>query len=336
MRALAIKLALVPIALVAAYLAIAIALIKLQTPLENPGAEISSNLEFGLLENVDTFSVPRLVAFEGRDHTALAYRRYRSRLETQRKIYLLHDAGWHSTALHDLAQGLAFIGAGEIIVPDMRGHGTSPKRQGDIEYAGQLEDDLEDLIAATSRPGDKIIIGGYGFGGGLALRYGATRLPENIQGYFLLSPFLGLDNPINREDADPWVTAYSLRIAGLKLLNMVGLHFMDGETAVQLAFPLEFIRSKFGFTATENLSWRTFKSLDPSEIAEDAMKAIEAPILVAVAENDELYDIAAYREEFSAFSDAFEYTIVEGTNHISMVYSPKTLSIVQNWLSKLR
>ena len=38
-------------------------------------------------------------------------------------------------------------GIAHIITPDLRGHGFSPERRGDIDYIGQLEDDLADLIS---------------------------------------------------------------------------------------------------------------------------------------------------------------------------------------------
>jgi alpha-beta hydrolase superfamily lysophospholipase len=59
----------------------------------------------------------------------------------------------------------------EVLVPDLRGHGPNPVRRGDIDYIGQLEDDLADLIAAHNITGRPVYMVGHSSGGGLVVRF---------------------------------------------------------------------------------------------------------------------------------------------------------------------
>lgn len=55
-----------------------------------------------------------------------------------------------------------------VITPDLRGHGRNLKDQPDINYIGQLEEDIEDIIryAKDSLNARKIILAGHSSGGG--------------------------------------------------------------------------------------------------------------------------------------------------------------------------
>lgn len=59
----------------------------------------------------------------------------------------------------------------EVFAIDLRGHGKSDGKDGDVDYINQYADDLADIVSAIrkQKPKGKIIIAGHSMGGGVAL-----------------------------------------------------------------------------------------------------------------------------------------------------------------------
>ena len=98
---------------------------------------------------VDYKSIPQLKPFAARDGKQLAYRYYPA--QSDKVIILLHGSGWHSQYFLPLAKFISSEGLAQVYTPDLRGHGPTPERRGDVDYIGQLEDDLADFIAMIRR-----------------------------------------------------------------------------------------------------------------------------------------------------------------------------------------
>jgi hypothetical protein len=97
---------------------------------------------------IDRSTMPGLEHFQARDGTTLVYRHYSARASSGGRIAILvHGSSGSSTSVHALADALAEHGV-ETYAVDIRGHGASGTR-GDIAYLGQLEDDLQDLVAVV-------------------------------------------------------------------------------------------------------------------------------------------------------------------------------------------
>ncbi len=79
-----------------------------------------------------------------------------------------------------------------VVAPDIRGHGGSGTR-GDIGYLGQLDDDLEDLVAELRQqvPDAHFELAGFSAGGGFALRVASGKLATTFERLVLLAPYLG-------------------------------------------------------------------------------------------------------------------------------------------------
>ena len=133
--------------------AIALAVL-LSRPLKPP-PPLASILDGALRIEVD--GLPELSRFQARDGTWLAYRRYSSAAgASDRTILLAHGSAGGSAQMNAIARGLANSGL-EAVAVDFRGHGASGTR-GDVAYAGQLDDDLVDLIdeLRTSQPASEV------------------------------------------------------------------------------------------------------------------------------------------------------------------------------------
>ena len=329
------KLILAVVAVLVLCLAGVLGLTSSQSPKRHFDSSEISRMPFELLTEGNFAGMPRVTNFTARDGTLLPYRLYKSSTPSNRKVYLLHDVGWHGMILNDLATSLAYAGAADIIVPDLRGHGTSPAIRGSAAYTGQLEDDLADLIKQTSNPGDRIIIGGYSFGGGLAIRFAAGPNGKMAQNYFLLAPFLGFSSEVNAIDADPWLQPLSRKIMGIKALNALGLDLLGSNIVLQLSYPKEFLNHPLSYTVTKELDWHLLSSLDPSPVLEDGLENMKSGLLVVAAGRDELFTASQYKPVISEYAKNAEFQIVDNANHINLLNSPKTLTIIQKWLSNL-
>jgi non-heme chloroperoxidase len=91
----------------------------------------------------DLTDLPALSHYAARDGTQLAYRYYPGGGE--QVAVLVHGTGTESSVMNALAKRLHGDGA-IVYAPDLRGHSSSGRR-GDIDYIGQLDDDLADFIA---------------------------------------------------------------------------------------------------------------------------------------------------------------------------------------------
>src|SRR5690349_22073579 len=61
----------------------------------------------------------------------------------------------------------------EVLAIDLRGHGASGGAPGDVDYIGQYEDDLGDVVRALRRDRADlhVVLAGHSMGGGIVLRY---------------------------------------------------------------------------------------------------------------------------------------------------------------------
>ena len=92
---------------------------------------------------IDLTELPPLSRYTARDGTQLAYRAYPG--DGKQVAVLIHGSGTESSVMNALAKTLHAAGA-TVYAPDLRGHGSSGRR-GDIDYIGQLDDDLVDFVA---------------------------------------------------------------------------------------------------------------------------------------------------------------------------------------------
>ncbi|MBT7716490.1 MAG: alpha/beta hydrolase, partial [Deltaproteobacteria bacterium] len=144
---------------------------------------------------LDYTNVPQLKTFTARDGKPLAYRHYPA--QSDRVLILLHGSGWHSRYFLPLAESISAEDLAQVYTPDLRGHGSTPERRGDVDYIGQLEDDLADLIAIIRKdnPNAMLIVGGHSSGGGLAVRFAGSQYGKQADAYVLLSPYLKYNAP---------------------------------------------------------------------------------------------------------------------------------------------
>ncbi|MGL6210628.1 MAG: alpha/beta hydrolase, partial [Paracoccaceae bacterium] len=146
-------------------------------------------------------------------------------------VVMVHGSGWHGMQFEGLAAGLADVA--DVLAPDLRGHGVAPVRRGDVDYIGQFEDDLADLIAARAGPEQKVILLGHSSGGGLVVRFAGGAHRQMIDAAVLLAPFLNHSAPTTRENSGGWATVNLRRIIGLSVLNTVYITALNDSPVIR-------------------------------------------------------------------------------------------------------
>ena len=91
-----------------------------------------------------TGPVPAIDRYPARDGEQLAFQFYDSTGEVI--LVFVHGSSYHGAAYHTLARELSDAGVAKVYLPNVRGHHLSGQRRGDVDYIGQLEDDLADLV----------------------------------------------------------------------------------------------------------------------------------------------------------------------------------------------
>jgi len=308
---------------IAIYFGISIVLIFFGNPKERNASK--KTLTFKELR-FDYSGLPEIEQFQARDGEKLSYRHYTS--QSDLVVILLHGSGWHSHYFLPLARFMSSNGLARVYTPDLRGHGRTPVRRGDIDYIDQLEDDLADFIAMIQQtyPNARLIVGGHSSGGGLAIRFAGSQYGKQVHAYMLFAPFLKYNAPTMRVNSGGWAQAYTRRIIGLTMLNNVGIHRFDYLPAIAFNMPEEFRDG----TETLVYSHRLNTAYAPRDYTKD-LTAMTQPILVVAGTADEAFVAAQFEPVFSQYTVA-QVKLLPDLSHMGVVVSPEVRPVVKQWL----
>ncbi|MCX7566120.1 alpha/beta fold hydrolase [Sulfitobacter sp. F26169L] len=246
-------------------------------------------------------------------------------------LVLVHGSGWHGMQFDRL--GKALQGSADIIAPDLRGHGTAPDRRGDIDYIGQLEDDLADMIAAVVKPGQKVIMGGHSSGGGLVVRFAGGEHGSLLDGAVLLAPFLKYNAPTTRQDSGGWTRVLTRRIIGLSILNTFRISALNHLPVIQFNMPQAVLEGNLGDTATLVYSYRLNQSFAPRSKYLDDVAALP-PFVLLAGGADEAFFAQEYAPTMGAVTDKGRYELMTGASHLDIVNDPRTIAIIKAFLDE--
>ena len=247
-------------------------------------------------------------------------------------LVMVHGSGWHGMQFEGLAAAL--VPHADILIPDLRGHGASPMRRGDVEYIGQLEDDLADLIMARAKAGQKVILLGHSSGGGLAVRFAGGAHRAMISGAVLLAPFLHHSAPTTRAGSGGWAQVNLPRIMGLSILNRLGITAFNGLKIVRFAMPDAVMNGPLGHTATTSYSYRMNTSFAPRD---DYMADLAAlpPYLLVAGSADESFVADAYASLLARAGAKGKVHILQGVTHLGVVNDAQTAAVIVPYLGQI-
>ena len=228
-------------------LCIALALVASRPP---PIAQPKDVFDFTSLRAPPSeIPLPSLRRYKARDGEELAYRVYDSTAD--RVLIFVHGSSYHGAGYHGLAAALSLGGAAKVVLPNLRGHYQSGRHRGDVEYIGQLEDDIVDLIGHLREQGlsGPITLGGHSSGGGSPIRFAGGPHAKTVSSYLLLAPAIPTSTAMRRGDGGGWANLHVRRLYGLLALNAVGIHGFDGLSVIEFNKPAKF------WDGTETLSY---------------------------------------------------------------------------------
>ena len=155
----------------------------------------------GPLSQVNFDDVPAPQHFQACDGARLQYYAY---LASPDKVaVLVHGSAGPETSMHALAKALRDAGVSAYVL-DIRGHGASGRR-GDIDYIGQIDDDLADFVTnlGSAKSGEVRTLVGFSAGAGFTIRFAGGRYSDLFDRYVFLSPILP-GAPTLRPNAGGW------------------------------------------------------------------------------------------------------------------------------------
>jgi non-heme chloroperoxidase len=313
---------------IAIYFIIAIVLIIINgKPKENMSKQ--NRLVFNELI-IDYTEIPLLDSYLCRDGIELNYYYYQA--QTNKVLIILHGSGWHSKYFLSLAKYISSENIAHVYTPDLRGHGISPIKRGDINYINQLEDDLADFISNVreKHPNSMLIIGGHSSGGGLAIRFAGSKYGKYADAYMLLSPFLKYNAPTMKLNSGGWASAHIPRIIGLSMLNNVGISWFNYLEVIDFNMPKEYRDS----TETLSYSYRLNTSFAPRNYKKD-LSAIKQKVLVVVGKSDESFIAEAFLSGISKYKKDVNVILLDYVTHMGIVMGKEVRPIIKKWITEL-
>ncbi len=282
------------------------------------------------LQKIDYSGLPAPTTITARDGTPLAVRVYDSPARTA--VLAIHGSSGDGRYYHPLARYLSGRGQAAVYAVDLRGHGASGGRRGDVDYIGQLEDDLADVVAMVrrERPAVRIVLLGHSAGGGLVVRAaGGGRVPA-VAGYILLAPYLGPDAATTRPDSGGWATADIPKIVDVATRTAMGDGSGQGAIVVRFNVPADQARADQVLA----YSYRMMMSYSPRRDLAHDLAAMRGAVLVLVGDRDESFHAERYAPTIAPHAKA-TVTVLPGVTHLGLVVNRRAGDEIEAWLGAL-
>jgi pimeloyl-ACP methyl ester carboxylesterase len=274
-------------------------------------------------EGADFSDMPEKKSYTARDGAMLAYRAYPG--DPSRIAVLVHGSSGTTASMHVLARAIHAAGA-TVYTVAMRGHdGTG--RSGDIDYMGQLEDDLADFMKTLGprRAGELRTLLGFSSGGGFALRFAGGPGGALFDRLILVSPLFAHDAPTVRQDAGGWVSVAVPRYAGLLLLNRAGIHWFDALPTLRMAVDPK-RAAETGQTGV--YSFRMMRNFGPGDDYLGDFGRFRGPITLLAGTEDEIFVANRFAPVVHGARRDVQVVLVPGINHMGMTTKPAALSAI--------
>jgi len=269
--------------------------------------------------------VPAPRQFTARDGASLQYYAYPA--EPDKVAVLVHGSAGPGTSMHLLAEALRAAGVTTYVL-DIRGHGGSGRR-GDIDYIGQIDDDLADFVAQLGpvRSGEIRTLVGFSAGAGFTIRFAGGPYGLLFDRYVFLSPILPA-SPTWRPSAGGWINISIPRVVTIAWLNHVGIHRFDGFPVISYAVSPDRSRE-----TTASYSYRLMMNFGAGPQYETYLKNIRRPAAVLVGAADEQVVADQFAPLLQRLGASIPVTIVPNMKHRDMIAAPEALQVVARAIS---
>jgi non-heme chloroperoxidase len=315
------KLLIVALGLLVAVAIIPLAVIAFDAPASPPPmASMAARLR-----QIDSGAVPAPRQFQARDGASLQFYAYPA--APDKVAVLVHGSAGPGTSMHALAQSLRAAGVTAYVL-DIRGHGGSGRR-GDIDYIGQIDDDLADFVAqlGPAKSGETRTLIGFSAGAGFTIRFAGGPYGTRFDRYVFLSPILP-GSPALRPSAGGWTNIALPRLITIAYLGRFGVHWFDGLPVISYAVSPDSSRD-----VTASYSYRLSMNFGAGRGYETYLKNIRRPAAVLVGDADEQVVADQFTPLLQHLDVNIPVTMVPNMKHADMIAAPAALQVVVRAIS---
>ncbi|MFM0393034.1 alpha/beta fold hydrolase [Paraburkholderia phytofirmans] len=217
-------------------------------------------------------------------------------------------------------------------MPNLRGHYQSGRHRGDVDYIGQLEDDIADLIDQLRRQNfhGPVVLGGHSSGGGFGIRFAGGRHAHLVSRFLLLSPVIPRSDTIRQRSAGGWAHLHMRRIIGLALLNAFGIRGFNALPVIEFNKPVRF----WDGTETLTYSYRLNTSYHPrGRFVADVRKLTERSAIF-IGELDEAVDAQCLARMIKRESPATALEVLAGMDHFGVFTDTAVHEMIIEWIAQ--
>jgi non-heme chloroperoxidase len=315
-----LKLVLCTLGLLVMIAMIPVVVIALNAPV-SPPAMVS--MAASSRQSKPDFPAPR--QFRARDGANLQYYAYPA--EPDKVAVLIHGSAFPGTSMHGLAESLRAAGV-TVYVPDIRGHGGSGRR-GDIDYIGQIDDDLVDFVAqlGPARSGETRTLVGFSAGAGFTIRFAGGPHGLLFDRYLFLSPILP-GSPTLRPRSGGWVNFSIPRATTIASLDRLGIHWFDGFPVLSYA-----VSPDLSQWVTASYSYRLTLNFGAGGGYETYLRNIRRPAAVLVGDADEQEFADQFAPLMQRLGVNIPVTLVPNMKHADMINNPEAAPAILRAIS---
>jgi non-heme chloroperoxidase len=286
--------------------------------------------DFAALRATPEAALPPLLRYAARDGEQLAYRFYDS--TSDQILIFVHGSSYHGSSYHGLASAVSSSGAAKVILPNLRGHFQSGRDRGDVQYIGQLEDDIADLIVKlrSQNLNGPIVLGGHSSGGGFVIRFAGGAHASLVSRFLILSPAIPTSPTLRGGSAGGWARVHLRRLIGLHVMNAFGIRRFNGLPVIEFNKPARFLDG----TETLSYSYRLNASYHPRNNYMADVRRLTDNAMIFIGEKDEAIDAQRLKTLLNRKSPATRITILPDVNHFAIFTSGAAHAVVVDWLTQ--
>ena len=214
-----------------------------------------------------------------------------------------------------------------VIAMDLRGHGGSSGTRYDLDYIGQYEDDIAEVIEQlrTENLAQRVWLAGHSMGGGIVLRYALKPERPAVAGYIMLAPIFGPGPTAPTAalpDAPLWID--HARMTGLILLNLVRIRGFNH-------LPVAYVNAPPDHPAYSFAALASGLPLPPATPV-SALAAMQCPFLIVAGSDDVAVRAEGYKEVVGDLPHG-RIELLPALGHDNLLNDPQTHRIIAAWMA---
>lgn len=232
-------------------------------------------------------------------------------------LILLHGFCGSSAYWRDVLPHLADIG--KVVVPDLRGHGSSTAPDADVYDMNDFADDIAGLLGEIAE--ERAVLIGHSLGGYVTLAF-AEKYPDKLAGFGLVHSTANADSDAAKANRDKAVETIGSQGIGVFADGLVPKLFAQSRAAAmkeQIAFAKEIGR---GTSAAGAAATARGMKVRPDRNA--VISGAEVPVLLLAGKEDGV--IASEATFGDHQSESVHLVLLDGSGHMGMLEEPERMA----------